>query len=240
MIPGRFLTSALVCLLLTVSAMAQQRLEILRTQDRIQVDGFLDDWSTVPPLVLSPTSPGVHSKGAFGADDLAVTVRALWDGDNLYLAVNWKDNTWDVQQVTRREAIWITPENRRRDRMYFFDNLGIQIQEADYNYILWISPRLSDRGPFVWQRLLLGLKGMERATALPMVTGRFRKNMATLEIVLSLKDLKINPRAKRQTPLTLLIADSDLPGGMLETKLSQLKWLEWSGRMTFAQKTHAR
>lgn len=204
--------------------------EVAPARGGIQIDGFLDDWNAVPALILRPAG-GVLSNGSFGNNVLQVQVRALWDKQSLYLAIEWRDDTWDVQEVARREAVWITPDNQRRDRMYFYDNFKFSIQEADYDYTLWVSPRVGDRGPFLWQRLLQGLKGMEMATASPMVTGRFQNGTATLEVMFFWKELRIKPKGGRQIPLSLMVADSDLPGKMLETKLNQLKSLEWNGKI---------
>lgn len=227
-----------LCFLLTFPIRAEPSWEILRTEETILIDGFLEDWKSVPALVLSSGSPGVRTNGHFGTGDLTVTLRALWDPQKLYLAVEWNDNLWDVQKVLRRDAVWVTENRQRRDRMHFFDNLKFHIEKFDYNYIMWVSPRLSDRGPFLWHRLLKGARGMEAAVSPPMVTGRFQSGVATLEIVLDWDDLDLKPEGQGGIPLILLLADSDLPGKILETKLTQLKWLEWSGQMTFSQTTH--
>jgi hypothetical protein len=226
---------SLVFLFLTITTQAQRTWEVLRTSDDIQIDGFLEEWETVPVLVISAGKPGVGSHGHFDSPDLTLTVRALWNSESLYLAVTWKDNEWDVHKVPRHEAVWVSPEKRRRDRMQFFDNLKFHIEEPFYSYILWISPRVGDQGPFLWYRLLEGPRGMETAVGAPLVTGRFRKDEATLEIMLNWEDLKKKPKLNQEIGLTLLVADSDLPGKMLETKANQLKWLQWDGQMKLTQ-----
>jgi hypothetical protein len=231
----RICIPSLVCLLLTLTSQAEGTWEIFRTSDDIQVDGFLEEWQTVPALVLSAGKPGVGSHGHFGSSDLTLKVRALWDSESLYLAVTWEDNEWDVHKVPRHEAVWVSPDKRRRDRMQFFDNLKFHIEEPFYSYILWISPRVGDQGPFLWHRLLQGPRGMETAIGAPLVTGRFQKDEATLEIMLHWEDLKKEPKLNKEIVLTLLVADSDLPGKMLETKSKQLKWLQWDGRIKLTE-----
>ena len=210
---------------------AQQVWKISNQERDIQIDGFIDEWQGVPALILSPETSGLRVTGEFEADDVKVALRSLWNQDNLYIAVHWQDNTWDIKQVTRREAVWMTPNRRRRDRMLFFDYLKFHIRESDYDFTFWLTPRVDDRGPFQWHRLLEGLKGMERASTSPVITGRHRDDGATLEILLTWRELKIKPKPGTQVPLALILADSDLIGTALEYKLDRLKSLEWRGRL---------
>lgn len=215
---------------------AQPTWTILPALGQVQIDGFIEEWKGIPELILEPNASGISPQGDFGAHDLSVSLRGLWDKERLYLGLQWKDDVWDVEEVPRRQAVWITPDKQRRDRMIFFDYFRFLILEPDYDFTFWFTPRLNDRGPFLWHRLLEGLKGMETATASPMVVGRFENGVATLEVLLYWKELKIKPRTRRPIPLSLLAADSDLPGKTLETKLKQLKWLEWSGQMILSEK----
>ncbi len=208
---------------------AQQVWRISNQERDIQIDGFTDDWQGVPALTLSPGSSNLKMTGEFDNDDVVVRLQSLWNQDNLYIAVHWQDNTWDIQKVTRREAVWVTPDRRRRDRMLFFDYLKFHIRESDYDFTFWLTPRVDDRGPFQWHRLLEGLKGMERASTSPVITGRHREDGATLEILLSWRELKIKPKPGKQVPLALTVADSDLVGTPLEYKLERLKSLQWRG-----------
>ena len=221
-----------VSLFFLVRAQGQAVWEIPKAEQEIQLDGFIDEWPTnLPRLLLSPTSPMIRVTGEFGKEDLSLSLRFLWDSQNLYVAVEWEDDEWDLKQVRRNKAVWVSPDRRRRDRMHFFDNLKFHIQRSEYDYILWTSPRAKEQGPFVWQRLLEGVTGMETATSPPLVTGRFRANKVTMEIMFYWKQLRIKPKRTMIVPLTLIVADSDLPGGFLESKLNQLKWLEWKGQV---------
>lgn len=196
----------------------------------LQFDGFVEEWTGVPALVLAPDAPGVSLSGDFGRNDVEVRLQALWDRESLYVAVTWTDDVWDVQQVSRREAVWVDPERRRRDRMFFFDNLRFEISDARRNFLLWVSPRVEDRGPFLWHRLLEGLGRRELATSPPMVVARHRNGTVTMEILFSWRQLRLRPRAGLSVPLTLVVADSDLPDRPLEAKVEHLKALEWEGR----------
>ena len=201
----------------------------------VQMDGFLDEWDgNLPQFVLNPSVSSLKKMGEFGTNDLNLSLRFLWDLQNLYIAVEWEDDTWDLKRITRSKAVWLSPDGRRRDRMHFFDNLKVQIQKPDYNYILWTSPRALDQGPFVWHRLLEGFTGMETATSPPLITGRFRDNKVTMEIMFYWKELRIKPKTGSVIPLRLIVADSDLPKGTLDSKLDNLKWLEWRGKINLS------
>ena len=67
-----------------------------------------------------------------------------------------------------------------------------------------------------------------------MITGRFRDNKVTMEIMFYWKELRIKPKPGTVIPLKLIVADSDLPNGVLESKLDNLKWLEWRGKISLS------
>jgi hypothetical protein len=213
---------------------AQSLWDIPRIDRELQIDGFLDEWEGVPTIVLAPSVEGLHTEGRFeGDEDVRLEVQAMWDSDYLYLAFTWTDNVWDVEEVARRDAVWIGPDGTRRDRMYFFDYVRFHIREPDYDYTLWVSPRVEGRGPFVWNRLLDGYRGRERATAPPMIAAREKDGRVTMEIMLMWRQLRRKPERNRPIPLTLILTDSDHPGRFLESKAEHLKWLAWRGAMRF-------
>ena len=222
------------CLLNTVflfsGVFAETAWEIPERTFDVLLDGYLDEWGNVPAKVFLPGGEGLKSAGEFAENDVKVEVKALWDKEYLYLAIDWQDDVWDIQRVTRREAVWIGPENTRRDRMHFFDNFKFHIRKSDYDYTAWISPRANDEGPHFWCRLLEGYGGMERATSAPMITARQQGNRVTMEVVLLWKQLRIKPKKKKAIPLRLVVADSDLPGKLLEAKVEHLKWVGWMGQ----------
>ena len=215
---------------------SQERWEIPHRASEIRVDGFIDDWPEIEGLVLSAATPGVESHGDFSSDSVTMHLRALWDQEALYVAIRWEDDIWDIKEVSRAEAVWITPDKRRRNRMYFFDNLNFSILKADYDFTLWVSPRV-DQGPFLWHRLLEGLRRMETARVTPLLAARFRNGAVIVELLFYWKELRIKPKKGQTIPLTLLIADSDWPDEPLERKLKKLKRLEWDGSMLFKEAT---
>ncbi len=221
-------------------ASAQSEWTVPHRDRELVVDGFVEEWRGVPALVLKPGAKGVSVSGAFNPeiDDLQITIQGLWDEQSLYVAIQWNDDVWDIQEVRRRDAVYITADKRRRDRMLFFDNLSFQIAQLEYDYLLWFSPRIDDRGPFFWLRRLEGVRNREAATPAPVITPRQNGNLATLELQFNWKDLKLEPKKIRKTglPVRWLAADSDSPEALLESKLGILKSLEWNGRLRLQSK----
>jgi hypothetical protein len=214
--------------------LAQAEWTVPRRDREILVDGFLREWQGVPALELSPSLAGISREGEFKEGDLRVAVQALWDEQYLYVALTWQDDTWDVEEVTRRDAVWVDAQRKRRDRMLLFDYLKFHVRQSDYDYTFWVSPFHQEKGPFFWHRLLEGYRGMERAAGTPMITAReLDDGRVTIELMFFWKELRLRP--KDGFPLTLIVADSDLPGRLPEYKLGFLKWIQWRGGWRFAQ-----
>jgi hypothetical protein len=195
----------------------------------IQVDGSLDEWASIPGILLQAGAPGVRAEGIEDAADVSVLARAMWDEENLYIALEWKDDTWDIEEVVRQNAVWVTPRQQRRDRNLFFDYFKLNLRGENYDYLIWVSPRIERRGPFLWYRLLEGPRRMERATSPPAVNSRETDESVAVELMFRWRDLKLKPKAGSSYLVTTVVTDSDLPGKPLELKLRQLKNLEWEG-----------
>ncbi len=231
-------TLVLILLISSISSVelaAQAVWQIPKKAAAIQVDGFLQEWDAVPGLTLQVGAPNVRSEAISLPDDVSVVAKAVWDKDNLYVALEWKDNTWDVEQVLRQQAVWLTPQQQRRERMLFYDYFKIQMSDVEFDYVFWVTPRIDNRGPYSWCRLLSGAKRMEKATSPPAISTRQQDGRATLEILFAWRELNAKPKAGKTWPLTLLVADSDLPGKPLELKLQQLKSLIWDGAIKLAE-----
>ncbi len=188
------------------------------------MDGFLSDWEGLPSIQLDPAVSGVKVAGIPAGDYATASVKAFWDQTGLYLAIEWRDDIWDVEQVKRSEAVFLASDGRRRDRMYLYDNIRIQFRDVKYNYLLWVSPRVDGRGPYYWQRLQRGGKFLERATHVPVINPRASAGRATLEIMLTWKQLGLKPKEMRKKGLRaiLTLADSDSPELSVEGKLGRV------------------
>ncbi len=228
------ITVFILLLIFSFPVMGQAVWEIPQRRTTIQVDGFLHEWDEIAGMLLQAGAPGIQAASVSEAEDVTVMAKAVWDSENLYLALEWKDDIWDTEQVLRHQAVWVTPDRKRRERMLFYDFLKFQMFDVDFDYLLWVAPRIDNRGPFSWVRLLSGAKRMERATSAPAISCRQENGRATLEILFFWKQLRTEAKEGKIFPLTLLVADSDLPGKPLELKIRQLKSLLWEGGLKLA------
>ncbi len=223
----------LFCLLvvLTIRAQDNSTLTIPYRSADVLVDGFLSDWKDVPAVLLDPAATGVKVAGVPAGDYATTTLKAFWDKTGLYLAIDWRDDIWDIRQIKRSEAVFVASDGRRRDKMFLHDNLLFRLRSKNYNYLFWISPRAGERGPYYWQRLQRGGKFLERATHIPVVTPRERDGQATLEIMLTWDQLGLNPKQIRKKGFRALVtlADSDSPELSVEGKLDRVGRLDWAG-----------
>ncbi len=237
---GMKLVPFLICLLFGFQAGSanDSNWTIPYRSSEVLVDGFLSDWEGLPAIQLDPAATGVKVAGIPAGDYASASVKAFWDQTGFYLAVDWKDDIWDVQQVKRSEAVFVASDGRRRDRMYMYDNIRIQIRDVKYNYLLWTSPRIDGRGPYYWQRLQRGGKFLERATHVPVITPRESEGRATLEIMLTWEQLGLKPKEVRKKCLRaiLTLVDSDSPEMSLEGKLDRVGRLDWTGLMELGER----
>lgn len=220
----------------TAHAAAQNVWTVPRVESHIQMDGRLDDWQGITPVVLDPAGGAVRSLGEFSANDLRLSLRAAWKKDGFYMALEWQDNSWDVEEVSRNEANWIDPEGKRRNRMAFFDNMSLQLRRSDMHYTVWVSPRANEQGPFSWAKLF-GKKRMELAGTPPLISTFVSDDgRVHMELLFQWKDMLLKPKSYKDLLCRIDVADSDLSGQPLESKVGMLKSLQWVGLMTFAKK----
>lgn len=220
-----------------VSALSAQTTWTIRKADEgmVQMDGRLTEWQSVEPLKLSPQSPGVESQGQFNPEDVDLEVRAVWNKEGLYMALQWKDDQWDIRDIPRREAVWITPEGRRRSRMVFYDNLNLELSRRNYNYFAWISPRAGGEGPFSWAKRT-GEERLERASSPPLISVTTGEDgTVTMEWLFRWKELGLKGRRYKDLFFRLQVADGDLPDALPEAKLAAVKSLTLRGRVDFVK-----
>ena len=229
-----------ICLLLLSQGGVanDSRWSIPYRSSEVLMDGFLSDWEGLPSIQLDPAVSGVKVAGIPAGDYATASVKAFWDQTGLYLAIEWRDDIWDVQQVKRSEAVFLASDGRRRDRMYLYDNIRIQFRDVKYNYLLWVSPRVDGRGPYYWQRLQRGGKFLERATHVPVINPRASDGRGTLEIMLTWKQLGLTPKNMRKKGLRaiLTLADSDSPEMSVEGKLGRVGRLDWTGLIELGER----
>lgn len=227
------LAFAIALTLLSGQPTAETSLTSSQVESEIRVDGDLLEWESAPALVITPASENLDVSGEFKEGDFEFKIRSKWNKQYLYLAIEWQDDTWDIEEISRKEATWHDPDSgQRRDRMYFFDNFKFHIRESDYDYTLWISPQTEDEGPYYWSRLLIGYRGNERAGAKPMLRASCNGDTSTIEMMIVWKQLKLKPEGGLVVPVRMTVSDSDLPGRFEETKVPEMKSVEWVGNLT--------
>ncbi len=232
MIEPRRILLFLTCCICVTSLYAQSTWDIPSRRQSVQVDGFLREWDGIPAISISPTAPGIARTGEFAATgDAGAEIKAFWNEQALYLGIRWVDNQWDIEKVSRENAVWTSPTGQRRDKMLFYDNIKLELREEEHDYVIWLAPRVAGRGPFSWYRLMKSTRGLEVASATPSIAFREDGPAMTAEIILQWKELKMKGKAGRTYPLQILVADSDLPGKPLEMKARDLRSLLWSGQL---------
>lgn len=228
---------ALASSLLGQSIMAQSSWSVPHIERPPQMDGRLDDWSAIEPIVLSPSHGPGRAKGEFnGASDLRLEVRAAWSSKGLHVGLLWQDDIWDVRRIARKDSIWVSPTEKRRNVMYFHDNLKFHLFRPNFNYLVWVSPRSSGKGPFHWTRAF-GKKGLELASSPPLISTTVAQDgSVTMEWLFRWKDWPLKGKSYKDLRFSLEIADSDWPQQPPESKESRLKSLQWAGSMLLSKK----
>ncbi|HSR52279.1 MAG TPA: hypothetical protein VLV83_15740 [Acidobacteriota bacterium] len=232
----RVLSLSILAALWTSSLSAQPTWTIRKVDEgTVQMDGRLTEWQSVQPLVLSPDSPQITREGEFDSRDVRLEVRAVWDKEGLYMALQWKDDQWDVLDIPRREAVWITPEGRRRSRMVFYDNLNLELSRRNYNYFAWVSPRADGQGPFSWAKRT-GEERLELAGSPPLISVTTDEDgTVSMEWLFRWKELGLKGKRYKDLFFRLQVADGDLPGALPEAKLDAVKTLSLVGRVDFVK-----
>ena len=208
---------------------------IPHSETRVQMDGLLTEWQGFEAIEMAPDRPYLVTEGQFGQDDLKVVVRSVWTRQGLHVALRWEDDAWDVEEIRRSNAIWVDSDGKRRNKMYYFDNLRLEMRRKDFHYTLWISPRADGRGPFHWTRMF-GKNRLEVASTPPLISLRSEPGVLQMEWLFRWQDLRLKPKDYDDLRFRIEVADSDQPGRSLEGKMESLKLLTWGGSMSFAKK----
>ena len=83
--------------------LAAQAISPLRFSKNIVIDGKLGEWSQLPAVDLPAVPEQVQFENRHGDKDLSARFQAVWDNDNLYLAIRVVD---DIHHPTGKNGIW--------------------------------------------------------------------------------------------------------------------------------------
>jgi hypothetical protein len=101
---------AAASLLFWGQAAADNELVSSSTDKEIRVDGSLSEWEGIPALRISPKTPDMTVDGEFKEEDFDFQIKSFWNKQYLYLAIQWQDDVWDIEDVSRKNATWTDPD----------------------------------------------------------------------------------------------------------------------------------
>ena len=204
----------------------------IQVADRpIEIDGYLNEWGGVLPIAIKPGGEDIGLRGAFaGPDDHEADVYALWDAQFLYLAIAVIDDVIDIAKVHPDNQVWTGPDESRKDRMFYYDQLKLFTRDpsANLGHNIWITPKQPDGEPYVWGHR----QRSEPDEQLPIIlAGELVDNIYTFEVALPWSWLELTARSGTVFNARILLVDSDLPGVTIEEKIAQEveKWIWWTG-----------
>ncbi len=224
------------------ASVARADWRIPRSDAQVTVDGDLSEWRDAPRLELRKGAPEVSSPQGdrYQPDDAAVRIAGRWNDTGIFLALEWRDDVWDARELTLEEPFCRDRRGNRIDCFYFFDYLKFAIRGPDtakpeFIYTLWLSPKLRDKGPFVWSKLYAGTDRARVDTPKPRVAGSYADGRSLFEVHIpwqTLGDgLTAQIRKRGDFPLMLLLVDGDSPrlgdDKSAELRLRRVKYLVW-------------
>jgi predicted esterase len=118
-------------LLCTLSFPQSESLKIFQTDNRIQIDGILDDWAGVAEIPVNLTPAGEEIAPSEG---MAVSARFTYDAKNFYAAVVARDDTFEFPERSWRygDGFFLTfldpAQGNESDSYYSF---GISLVEKN-------------------------------------------------------------------------------------------------------------
>lgn len=134
----RWSTMALVVLLLAATpAAAQKSLVSIKTDQAPTVDGMVDpSWAKAPAYKVTLDETPYKPNNYKGITKTSVTLKSMYDKENIYLLVQWQDPTESLERVPwvkQPDGKWMQRRNRDQtghentyyeDKMAFFWNIG--------------------------------------------------------------------------------------------------------------------
>ncbi|HAS39394.1 MAG TPA: hypothetical protein DCS93_02905 [Microscillaceae bacterium] len=210
-----YLLFLLSILSLGVTIQAQDTKLTIPFLAKVNIDGKAKEWKDIPShYYQSDSKTNLKVTGKLAKGDLKADIKLAWNETGLFVYVQWEDNVWDEQTITKEQSIIRLKSGRRMDKMYLYDHLKIQIRALDNNYTSWFAPRLK---ALQWQSLRqrkyrknVTLPVAEPQYVMQKQTTKKGKEKWVLEVQYQWKDLKINPRLKNLQVL-VMINDADTP-----------------------------
>ena len=181
----------------------------------IKIDGKLDEWSDVSPVILNDkTTDSIKFGGTKynGPDDCSADVRFAWDEKNLYIAAKVRDNKH--YQIIRGSGLW------SGDCIQFAVVDGgpmSPLHSQDLSALNEFAISADDKGPFIYSWCSREAGGQENAQI--AVTGG--DGEIFYEVALPWDSINVSrPASRKKLGVSFVVADNDGEG--------LRGWLEWT------------
>lgn len=158
-----------------------------------------------------------------GADDLSITLTGHWDDAALNLELVWEDDVLDTSSVRADAAMWVGPDGRRRDRMYYFDHVNLRFWLGDRFVGAWLSPRVGLASQWAY----VDIPGEERRPLDVVARGEASPRGVVLRLSVPWELLGLRPEDGTALDVEVVATDMDAPGRPLEDKTALVDWLSW-------------
>lgn len=140
-----------------------------------------------------------------------ISANACWNNQKIKLNISWRDDITDAIPIPLSERRWKDPEKKLRDKdkMYFYDNLGIRIYANDQFYEGWIMPK-KDSLKIQWQNYgSIAVRKSERTTALKLKLLDRSNSHLQFKASLDFNKIKFTIKDSTKIKLVLILVDSD-------------------------------
>ena len=181
----------------------------------IRIDGKLDDWGGVPPVVVNDKTPDCikYSSTKYkGPDDCSAELRFAWDDENLYIAAKVKDDKH--YQNNRSSRVW------SGDCIQFAVTDGGPLpisRSMDVSALNEFAISADDKGPFIFSWCSRDA-GVQENAKIAVMGG---DGEIIYEVALPWDSINIpKPFPGKKLGLSFVVADND--GDSLRG------WLEWT------------
>ena len=191
----------------------------------IVVDGSARDWPPGAPILIAPDQPDteVGQRNDVDPSDLRLTVRTGWNDEYLFVQIGWSDDVLDVRPIPFDSVVWNHPSGRRRDRMYYHDNVHVRLWIPDRFFGAWLSPQPDH--PLQWSRA--DPEDSEWIFLEPDAAASRDGSRVVIELAVTWEMLGVSPHAGLELDLEFVAPDADAPEVALERKEPEMYWLSW-------------
>lgn len=171
-----------------------------------------------------------------------ISVRACVNIDKLKLNISWTDDVIDAVKISPSERRWKDPEKkfRDKDKMYFYDNLGIRIYVEDKFYEGWIMPK-TDSLEIQWQNHgSMKTRKSKKSTALQVEQIDRSDTVIQMRASLAFDKVHFSISDSTKIKLVIILVDSDAsPLVKMKDRISSSTYFVLEEILTINNANHA-